>query len=201
MTEEDYVARVNGIISSSAQADAKIDEVSKLKLPKNAAPLLILINGDSQEMQYQAKIDGYEYDDLAEQTEAAKQEIKNLVAPKIIEKLNQYLQDWSKGDRYVFSFELETLHTGQSYDTDSSAEYLHVRFPTKAANIEEALHKANELNEHLSERLIVYNNQKIGHRLDSVKPVYTIRNSSGSKVASGRLELDGSGVSTWLNQL
>lgn len=200
MTEEGYITRVKNIISSSAQADAKIDEVSKLKLPKNAAPLLVLINGDSQEMQYQVKINDYEYDDLAEQTEADKQEIKNLVAPKIIEKLNQYLRDWAKGDKYAFSFELETLHTGLGYGSDSNVEYLHVRFPTEAVNIEEALHMAKELEEHLSERLIVYKNQKIGHKLDSVKPVYTIRNNRGSKVASGRLELDGFGASTWVNQ-
>jgi hypothetical protein len=172
-----------------------------LKLPNNASPLLILINGDSQEMQDEVKLDGCEYDDPAEQTEADKQEIKNLVAPKIIGKLNQYLRDWAKGDKYAFSFELDTLHTGLCYGGDSNVEYLHVRFPTEAANIEEALHMAKELEEHLADRLIVYKNQKIGHKLDSVKPVYTIRNNKGSKVASGWLELDGSGVSTWVNQL
>lgn len=203
MTQKKYIEEVKHILASSDGLGTKIDKVSKLKLPVDANPLLVLIHGDSLEMHYEVELDGYEgYDDRSEQTEEDKQQSRLSVAPSIIKKLETYIQDWGKDNRYSYQFELEALYTGLSYSNDSNVEYIQQRHSINAETVNAAKEASRELERHLLDRLIMYENQETGHKLDSVKPIYTIRDGSGKKIASGRLESDDNfAVSTWLNQL
>ncbi len=51
MNDSNYIERVEFLLHSSEDNVEFIKKISKLQLPKNANPLITLINGDSQQLE------------------------------------------------------------------------------------------------------------------------------------------------------
>ena len=177
----------------------KIAEIVALELPNNAAPLIVLVHGDSTQLK---SVVSYAENDNASQP--SKEEIIELIedlSAKIITKLERYLTDWDSGNTYRYRFEIKASY-GVFKNELGDIEYIDIvkNYPD-IKTVGEAIQEARNWQSLLLERIKLYQNQETGHKLISVKPTYIIQDSNGKQIAAGTLQGNNEfGISTWLNQ-
>lgn len=199
MDDEKYIELVKIALDSHKTVADKIAEIATLELPHNASPLVVLIHGDSQQLE--RVVDYAENDDPANPDD---EEVRNLtedVSTKIISKLKRYLSDWDNNNTYRYRFEIKATY-GAFKNERGDVEYVDIiQRSSDIKTVGEAIIAARDLQPRLLERIKLYSDQETGHKLISVKPIYTIYDKNLLRIAAGTLQGDDEfGISTWLNQ-
>jgi hypothetical protein len=199
MDDAKYIELVKATLNTSEDKAECITQISALSLPNNASPLVVLVHGDSQQLQN--AINYAKNDDPASLNDDEIAELSTDLSDKITQKLKRYLADWDSGNTYHYQFSLKAIY-GAFTSNPGDVEYIEIRKHDKTIKtVHEAIQSAKEWQSHLSERIKLYPDQEIGYKLISVKPTYIIRDENLQKVAAGTLQGDDEfGVSTWLNQ-
>lgn len=185
MNPADFIEQTRTLLKSGDSVGA-VAAISKLPLPEDACPLIILINGDCEEYN---SMDRYvtEYDDP---TEEELKDFRQRLSEKVIGKLRQYLQDWDDGDMYRYSFSLSYGLTGLEAGFQDAYHVEHISVTKNyigAKTIPEALAAAKEWEAQLLGNIVLYKDQERGHKGGGVSPHYVIKNRAGITIASGSL--------------
>lgn len=199
MDDEKYIDAVKALLGSNKTVADQITEVASLNLPRNAAPLLVLVHGDSQELK---SVTNYaENDDPSSPGEQAIKALAEAVATKIKSKLKRYVSDWNGGNMYRYVFAIKASY-GAFKDERGDIEYVDIiQECPHVQTVTDAVKAARSWQSQLLEQIKLYRNQATEHKLISVKPTYTIYDKNLLKIATGTLQGDDEfGVSTWLNQ-
>ncbi len=199
MNDKNYIEQVRSALNSSDDNAESIKRVSELTLPNDANPLLALIHGDSQQLEYATNY--ARNDDPANPSDGEIEELSNRLSKEIFMKLQKYLADWDDGNHYYYSFQLKATY-GAFKNNQGEVEYIDVyKINSDIKTVKEAVQVAKDWENTLLERIIIYVDQETGHKRISTKPVYTILDTHHTKITTGNLEFDDEqGMSTWLNQ-
>jgi hypothetical protein len=199
MNNAKYIELVKEALDTAKDKVGCIAKISALSLPANADPLIVLIHGDSQQLQ--SAVSYAKNNDPASPDDDEIKELGADLSDEIIQKLKRYLADWDSGNMYHYRFNLKATY-GAFTNEHGDVEYIEIcKYDDGIKTIKEAIQSAKEWQARLSERIKLYSDQEIGHKLISVKPTYVIRDKNLQKVASGTLQgNDEFGISTWLNQ-
>lgn len=199
MNDQEYIDAVKAALGSDETIADKIAAVAALELPHNAPPIIALIHGDSLQLESDASY-AEDYDPYRPDREEVGELIDDVSAT-IINKLKRYMSDWDSGNTYRYAFQIKASY-GAFKNEHGDVEYVDIiqKHPDVQA-VAEAVKTAEDWRSHLLERVKLYQNQEIGHKLISVKPTYIIYDKNLLKIAAGTLQGDDEfGISTWLNQ-
>lgn len=198
MSEKDYINNVKAILESRQGSNEKVIKIATLSLPEQANPLIVLIHGDSQQLQWETTY--AQENDQDPYSEAEITQLSAEVAEDVIAKINKYLHDWDDENYYNYQFTLSASY-GAFVNNTPETEYLDISKKVKARTVHEAVVLAKEWEDRLLERVILHKEQEIGHKLLGVTPHYIIRDMHYLKIASGTLNFESEeGISTWVNQ-
>jgi hypothetical protein len=199
VNDTNYIEQVRSVLNSSDNDVDKVQKIYALIPPENSTPLVVLIHGDSQQLEDNTKY--ARNDDPANPSDKEINELQKRLAMQIVEKVGKYLADWDAENVYNYSFSLKATYGAYKND-QGEVEYVDViKSDNALKTIPEAVQAARQWQNRLLERITLYTEQEVGHKQISVKPIYTIRDAKRNHIASGTLEFDDErGVSTWLNQ-